>query len=158
AHGIKIEGASEETLQVIRKLTENGIPVMGHVGLTPQFYHMLGGFKVQGKAPQVAEKILKESKALAQAGCFSLVLECVPSQLAQEVTRSIDIPTIGIGAGPFTDGQILVWHDVLGMNDTFKPKFVRSFAQMNGAIKNALNAYVDAVIKGEFPSQEESFS
>ncbi len=157
AHALKLEGA-RGNLDLIRHLVDSGIPVMGHLGLTPQSIHQLGGFKVQGKNTQDYERILRDCEDLEKAGCVSVVLECVPSLLAAEATRLLKIPTIGIGAGPETDGQVLVWHDLLGLNEGFKPKFLRTY--MNGAeqIRNALNDFDASVKSVEFPSTKESYT
>ena len=157
AHAVKLEGA-RGNLDLVRHLVDSGIPVMGHLGLTPQSIHQLGGFKVQGKNHEDYERILQEAKDLEQAGCFSLVLECVPTPLANEITKALRVPTIGIGAGSGTDGQVLVWHDMLGFNEGFKPKFLRTFADGAGLIKKALNEYDTQVKSSDFPSEKESYS
>ena len=157
AHAVKLEGA-RGNLELIRHLVDSGIPAMGHLGLTPQSFHQLGGYKVQGQNHAEYERILQEALDLEKAGCFSVVLECVPSPLAAQITRELKIPTIGIGAGVETDGQVLVLHDLLGLNEGFKPKFLRTF--LNGAelVKKALNDY-DAEVKAQsFPSAKESYS
>lgn len=156
AHAVKLEGAAGNS-ENIRHLVDSGIPVMGHLGLTPQFINMFGGWKVQGKSDEAKQQILREAYELQKAGCFSLVLECVPEDLAAIITKELRIPTIGIGAGANVDGQVLVLQDVLGMNPGFKPKFVRSY--MNGfeLISQAVNKYVDDVQNKEFPSKEESY-
>lgn len=156
AEAIKIEGAIGN-LELIQHCVNSGVPVMGHLGLTPQFIHQLGGFKVQGKEKDKAELIYKQALMMQESGCFSLVLECVPTQLAERITKDLDIPTIGIGAGPHTDGQILVLQDMLGMNTEFKPKFVRQFIQGHEMIKTACNNYVDAIQSGNFPNINESY-
>ncbi|MCE3010480.1 MAG: 3-methyl-2-oxobutanoate hydroxymethyltransferase [Proteobacteria bacterium] len=156
AQSVKLEGA-RGNLELIRHLVNSGIPVMGHLGLTPQSIHQIGGFKVQGKLPPDAEVILDDSLALQKAGCFALVLECVPQALAQKISEALEIPTIGIGAGVGCDGQVLVWQDLLGMNPNFKPKFLRKYADLHQVIQAALNAY-DQDVKGlKFPSKEESY-
>ena len=157
AHAIKLEGA-EGNVELIRHLVHSGVPVMGHLGLTPQFVHQLGGFKVQGRGDQAAKRILEQAKALEDAGCFSLVLEAIPTPLAETITSSLQIPTIGIGAGSVTDGQVLVLHDMLGLNTDFKPKFVRTY--LNGAelISTAINSFCDDVEAGTFPGKKESYS
>lgn len=131
---------------------------MGHLGLTPQHYHQLGGFKTQGRKQKEQEQLLLDAMALEKAGCFALVLECVPWTLAQKITSSVHIPVIGIGAGPYTDGQILVWQDLLGMNPNFKPKFVRSFGSLAENISQAIKQYQQAVTSRDFPKLDESFS
>ncbi len=154
AQAVKLEGATGN-LDLIKHVVESGIPVMGHLGLTPQSVNALGGFKVQGKTDEAADKILSDTKKLEAAGCFAVVLECVPADLGKKITESIQIPTIGIGAGPHTSGQLLVLHDLLGMNDTFKLKFVKKF--LNGAelIKNALNEFDHETKQALFPNLKE---
>ncbi len=154
AHAVKLEGAAGN-LKTISHIVESGVPVMGHIGLTPQSIHALGGFKVQGKLPEAAEKLMREAEALTEAGCFSLVLECVPSDLAQEITENIAIPTIGIGAGPHTSGQVLVLHDLLGLTQSFKPKFLKTYLNGFDLVRNALNAFDDEVKKIVYPDQKE---
>lgn len=157
AHAIKLEGvAGNESL--IRHIVDSGIPVMGHIGLTPQSVHQLGGFRLQGAKEEGAEALKKEAKALEAAGCFSLVLECVPSKLAKEITDSIGIPTIGIGAGQDTSGQVLVLHDLLGFNQDFKPKFVKHYGQGFDFIKSALNQFDAEVKQKQFPGGEHQYS
>ncbi|MFN7727952.1 MAG: 3-methyl-2-oxobutanoate hydroxymethyltransferase [Bdellovibrio sp.] len=156
AHAVKLEGA-KGNLEMITHLVDSGIPVMGHLGLTPQSIHQLGGFKVQGQNPAEFERIRLEAQDLEKAGCFSVVLECVPQALAEQITKDLRIPTIGIGAGPRTDGQVLVLHDLLGLNEGFKPKFLRTFLAGAELIKTALNDY-DAQVKGQsFPTDKESY-
>lgn len=157
AHAVKLEGA-RGNLDLIRHLVDSGVPVMGHLGLTPQSIHQLGGFKVQGKNPEEFDRIVRECHELETAGCFSLVLECVPATLATQVTRELRIPTIGIGAGPGTDGQVLVWHDFLGINQGFKPKFLRTFGGGAEMMKSALGDFDAAVKAGTFPSEKESYA
>ncbi len=130
---------------------------MGHLGLTPQSVHQLGGYKVQGRAPSQAELIMTGAKLLEELGCFSVVLECVPSSLAREISKALTIPTIGIGAGPDTDGQILVWQDLLGMNLDFQPKFVRRYLPTGDLILKALGEYTRDVQSGNFPNEKESY-
>jgi 3-methyl-2-oxobutanoate hydroxymethyltransferase len=156
AHALKIEGADSH-IELIKHIVESGVPVMGHLGLTPQSINQLGGPKIQGKDLKTAEKIKKDSLTLEEAGCFSVVLECVPAKLSAEITASLKIPTIGIGAGPETDGQILVLQDMLGMNKDFKPKFLKQY--LNGAdlITNALNDFVNEVENNKFPLKEHSY-
>ena len=156
ANAIKAEGA-DGNLNWMQHAVQSGIPVMGHLGLTPQHIHTLGGFKVQGRAQAAQEKLLQDALALQEAGCFSLVLECVPSAVAEKVTQALDIPTIGIGAGPDTDGQILVWHDMLGLQNEFKPTFLRQFAQLGDEAVSALNTYANAVTAKEYPAQEHCY-
>lgn len=156
AQAIKLEGAAGN-LSLISYLVESGIPVMGHIGLTPQFINILGGFKVQGKTSAQAEQLKQDALALEQAGCFAIVLECVPSQLAKEITASLKIATIGIGAGVDTDGQILVMQDLLGLNLDFKPKFVNHFLNMGQLIREAVDQYSHSVKHKEFPGYEHSY-
>lgn len=156
AHAVKLEGA-RGNLELIRHLVDSGIPVMGHLGLTPQSVNQLGGYKVQGRKNEEAEQIHKDALDLEKAGCFSVVLECVPKDLGGEITRDLKIPTIGIGAGDETDGQVLVWHDLLGLQTNFKPKFVRRY--LNGAelIQQAVETYAQDVKGGTFPQKAEWF-
>ncbi|CEG55879.1 3-methyl-2-oxobutanoate hydroxymethyltransferase [Legionella fallonii] len=157
AHAIKIEGADEDTCQTIAYLVKAGVPVMGHIGLTPQSIHQLGGYKVQGKNQEQAEALLQQAKDLQQAGCFALVIECVPQSLARTITQILNIPTIGIGAGSDTDGQVLVWHDMLGLQTSFNPKFVKKYAQGKDIFVDALNTYVQQVQQVNFPTEEYAF-
>ena len=156
AHAVKLEGVAGNA-GLISHLVESGVPVMGHIGLTPQFVNMMGGYHVQGKTEESARRLKEEARALQQAGCFALVLECVPSPLAEEITRELKIATIGIGAGPGTDGQVLVFQDLLGLNTDFKPRFVKKF--LNGAelVTGAVEDYNNAVRKGAFPDADHSF-
>jgi 3-methyl-2-oxobutanoate hydroxymethyltransferase len=156
AHAIKIEGAAGN-LDLIKHLTESGIPVMGHLGLTPQLIHILGGYKIQGKTEQSADRIKQDALLLQEAGCFGLVLECVPNQLAGEITQSLSIPTIGIGAGNLTDGQVLVFQDLLGLNIDFKPYFVKNFMDGHDQLKTSINNFVHAINNGEFPKHEHYY-
>jgi len=156
AHAIKIENADGH-LELIKHVVASGVPVMGHLGLTPQSIHQLGGPKVQGKAQADADKIQQDALDLEAAGCFSLVLECVPSVLAQKISSQLQIPTIGIGAGLSTDGQILVLQDLLGMNKEFRPKFLKKYINGFDLITAALNSYVTEVKNGEFPDKEHSY-
>ncbi len=153
---VKLEGGIG-IADKIEALVNNGIPVMGHVGLTPQFIHKFGGYKVQGKDPKSAEQILEDARAVEKAGAFSIVLEGVPSFLGKQITETLTIPTIGIGAGPHCDGQILVTHDLLGLSGEFKPKFVRRYANLEKNILQAVTNYKEDVQKGSFPSMEESY-
>ena len=156
AEAVKIEGA-EGQLDIISHIVESGVPVMGHLGLTPQSLHKLGGYKVQGKNDETAKKMKSDAKSLENSGVFSLVLELVPAQLAKEITESLVIPTIGIGAGPHTSGQVLVWQDVLGMNNGFSPRFLRTYLDGNKLIQDALNQFNKEVKNQIFPSEKESF-
>lgn len=156
AKGVKLEGG-RRIIPQIKALVEAGIPVMGHLGLTPQSVLQLGGFRVQGKADDQAEQLLTEARELEEAGVFSLVLECIPSDLARKISEALTIPTIGIGAGVGCDGQILVVQDLLGMNAAFQPKFVRRYANLEEVIKKAVLSYVTDVKGEQFPNVEESF-
>ncbi|HYK01277.1 MAG TPA: 3-methyl-2-oxobutanoate hydroxymethyltransferase [Thermoanaerobaculia bacterium] len=158
AHAVKIEGAKPGRIRTIEAILEAEIPVMGHIGLTPQSVNALGGFKLQGKNADDASRTIDEAHALERAGCFSLVLECVPSELAAMITEQLTIPTIGIGAGPSCDGQVLVFHDVLGIYDGHTPKFVRQYAHVAQDMQTALVAYLADVRSGAFPDEaKESF-
>lgn len=156
AESVKLEGG-EVMADTVRHLTRVGIPVMGHIGLTPQSVHQFGGFKAQGRSEQ-ARKILKnDALALQDAGAYALVLEAIPADLAEEITRELRIPTIGIGAGPVCDGQVLVITDLLGLNPSFKPRFVKHFGALSSAVTEAVKSYVREVRDGTFPSKEHSF-
>jgi len=154
---VKLEGGTR-SLPAIEAILAADIPVMGHVGLTPQSFHKLGGFKVQGREPGSALEIREDAKALADAGCFAVVLECVPASLAAEITHEIAIPTIGIGAGVDCDGQVLVFHDVMGLTRDLRPRFVRRYADLSTVIEEAAKAFTRDVKSGSFPSAEESFA
>ena len=156
AQSVKIEGNTDEG-QLIRHVVESGVPVMGHLGLTPQSLHGLGGFRVQARSDEAAERLLADAKSLEQAGCFALVLEAVPSEVANRVTDQLTIPTIGIGAGSGTSGQVLVLQDLLGLNVDFVPKFVRKFVDGAATVTGALNAYDEAVKARSFPSAHEGY-
>ncbi|MBP6510983.1 MAG: 3-methyl-2-oxobutanoate hydroxymethyltransferase, partial [Candidatus Kapabacteria bacterium] len=136
---------------------ENGIPVMGHLGLTPQSIHQFGSYKERGATPEEAEQILRDAVALEQAGAFAIVLEKVPTALAAEVTKITTVPTIGIGAGPHCDGQILVWTDMMGMSTEFRPRFVRRYAELHEVMTSAVQRYVTDVRGHDFPGPEESY-
>ena len=155
ANAIKIEGASGN-LEMIKELSQSGIPVMGHLGLTPQSIHQLGGYKVQGKDDKSSKRIFDDAIQLESAGCFALVLEMVPAALAKKITEELSIPTIGIGAGPDTDGQVLVLHDMLGLDKNFHPKYVRKYLSGYEEILAALNHYNTDVKQQNFPDAEES--
>ncbi|MDH3642329.1 MAG: 3-methyl-2-oxobutanoate hydroxymethyltransferase [Gammaproteobacteria bacterium] len=157
ANAIKIEG-EEGQQELIAHIVESGVPVMGHLGLTPQSVNGFGGHKVQGRGDAAAERLLASAQAVADAGCFALVLECVPAQLAARVSRAIDIPTIGIGAGPETDGQVLVLQDMLGMNPDFKPKFLRHYADGFDVVSQAVNRFHEETRHGCFPEKSESYA
>jgi 3-methyl-2-oxobutanoate hydroxymethyltransferase len=156
AHAVKIEGGAQHA-ELVARLVGCGIPVMGHIGLTPQSFHQMGGFKVQGRGAGAAERLVADARALEQAGAYSLVLEGIPAEVASEVTRAVAIPTIGIGAGADCDGQVLVSYDLLGLDDSFKPKFVRRYENFAMRIRNAVSAYVGDVRGGGFPGEAESF-
>lgn len=156
AQAVKLEGA-RGNLQLIQHVVDSGIPVMGHLGLTPQSIHGLGGYKVQGKSEFAQEQLLKDAEDLQAAGCFAVVLECVPENIANQITRALHIPTIGIGAGKGTDGQVLVLQDMLGMNTEFHPKFVRQYLDGASLIKDAINTYHSDVIAQKFPSEKETY-
>lgn len=155
--GVKLEGGAS-VAPVVRSIIDAGIPVMGHIGLTPQSVSALGGFRVQGRTPDAARELLRDALALEDAGCFSIVLEAVPDRVAGYVTKHLEIPTIGIGAGPQTDGQVLVFHDVIGMFDRFVPKFVKQYLQAGQLIREALEEYRDEVIDRAFPTTEHSYT
>lgn len=157
ASAVKLEGGKEVCPQV-KAITEAGIPVMGHLGLTPQSINALGGHRVQGKTQQAAQKLLDDARALQEAGAFAVVLECVPEKLADKVTKELEIPTIGIGAGAGCDGQVLVYQDMLGMFSDFTPKFVKKFANVGQVMKEAFKSYIDEMQQGSFPSQEHCYS
>ena len=156
AQSVKLEGGVRSA-SAIRACVEAGIPVVGHIGLTPQSVHAMGGFKVQGRSEAAAERVLADARAVEEAGAFCLVLEGIPSALAAEISRAVSIPTIGIGAGPFCDGQVLVCNDLLGMDLSFKPKFVKRFAELETTIVAAFEQYVTEVRDGTFPGPEHSF-
>ncbi len=153
---VKLEGGSE-FVEVIHRIARAGIPVMGHIGLTPQSVHRMGGYVVQGKDPEKAQQILRDARALEMAGCYAIVLECIPAELARIVTAQLRIPTIGIGAGPHCDGQVLVLHDLLGLDPSFTPKFVKRFAELGLAAHGAVSSYVGEVKDRRFPAEEHSF-
>ncbi|MCX7907967.1 MAG: 3-methyl-2-oxobutanoate hydroxymethyltransferase [Ignavibacteria bacterium] len=155
--GVKLEGATEITLQAIRRMTESGIPVMGHVGLTPQSIHKFGSYRARGKDPQEAESIFKDAVNLEQAGAFAVVLEKIPAELAKKITQTLKIPTIGIGAGPHCDGQILVYTDMVGLTIDFNPRFVRRYARLYETILNACKKYAEDIRNLNFPNESESY-
>lgn len=156
AHAIKLEGG-RRMVPTIKKIVGAGIPVMGHIGLTPQSVHKFGGYKLQGRTPDDAQRILESARALEDAGCFAIVLEKIPKSLARRVSESVSIPTIGIGAGPYCDGQVLVSQDMLGIFDKFRPRFVKVYAQLGSTIAQACRQYVDEVKTGLFPADEHSY-
>jgi 3-methyl-2-oxobutanoate hydroxymethyltransferase len=154
---VKLEGGRERA-EAIRAIVGAGIPVMGHLGLTPQSVHQLGGFRAQGKSVSAAQRLFEDSLILQEAGCFSIVLESIPARLAKLVSRQLEIPTIGIGAGPDCDGQVLVTHDLLGLFDRFTPRFVKKYTDLHIEMFRAFEAYIGDVQSGEFPAQRHSFS
>ena len=156
ADAVKLEGG-EEILPAIRHMIQAGVPVCGHLGLTPQSVNQFGGYGLRAKEEAEAEKLLHDAKLLDEAGCFCIVLEKIPAALAKRVTEAVSCPVIGIGAGNGTDGQVLVLHDMLGLNNGFKPKFLRRFAELGGEVINAVQAYVAAVKDSSFPNAEESY-
>ena len=156
AQAVKLEGG-DRMIETIAFITQSGIPVQAHLGLTPQSIHQIGGYSVQGKSDKAARKMLSDAKAIEQAGAFSLVLECVPDQLAKLISEEISIPTIGIGAGKDTDGQVLVFHDLLGYSRGYLPKFVRRYENLADSIKMAIEHYSEDVRNGLFPGDEEVY-
>ncbi len=156
AHAVKIEGGLE-VVPTVQRLVEVGIPVMAHIGLTPQKVHSLGGFRVQGRTEEARRRLLEEAVALQEAGAFSLVLESVPLEVAREITERLQIPTIGIGAGPHTDGQVLVLYDLLGLFEEFKPRFVKRYAHLAREVRRALETFKKEVEQGLFPTEAHSF-
>ena len=156
-HSVKLEGGAVHA-ELVSRLVTAGIPVMGHIGLTPQSVHQLGGFKVQGRDPGGRERLLADARTLEDAGAYALVLEAIPADIAYDITAALSIPTIGIGAGVGCDGQVLVSYDALGMDDSFKPRFVRRYATLSDTIKDAVAHYIADVRDGSFPSDAESFT
>ncbi|MBJ6724204.1 3-methyl-2-oxobutanoate hydroxymethyltransferase [Geomesophilobacter sediminis] len=156
AAAVKLEGG-ENVAPVISALVDMDIPVMAHIGLTPQSLHRMGGFKVQGKSEEQAEKLLKDARAVEAAGAFSVVLEGIPMALAQRITAELSIPTIGIGAGPHCDGQVLVIHDILGLCEKYSPKFVKRYAELTPIIAEAVSSYIGDVKEGAFPEERHGF-
>jgi 3-methyl-2-oxobutanoate hydroxymethyltransferase len=156
AHGVKLEGG-EVMAETVRALVRIGIPVMGHLGLTPQAIHQLGGPKVQGRNKATADRLRSDAKYLEDAGACAIVLELVPAPLATDVSASISIPTIGIGAGPGCDGQVLVLHDMLGLNEGFNPKFLKLYAELSGTVRAAAHAFTNDVRAGRYPTKDHSF-
>lgn len=156
AAAVKLEGG-KRVAETVKKITENGIPVMGHVGLTPQSIHLFGGFKERGTTKKEADEIFEDAKALEKSGAFAVVIEKVPATLAKRITNSLKIPTIGIGAGKFCDGQILVTPDMLALNVDFHPRFVRHYSKLADEMNKAVKSYINDVKKGSFPSKDESY-
>jgi 3-methyl-2-oxobutanoate hydroxymethyltransferase len=157
AHAVKLEGGSE-VVESIKRILTAGIPVMGHLGLTPQSIYKFGTYTVRAKEEEEAEKLLNDARLLEEAGCFALVLEKIPRDLAAKVASELSIPVIGIGAGPDVDGQVLVLHDMLGITQDFSPRFLRRYLDLAGAIDGAVRSYCDDVRSGNFPSEGESYS
>ncbi|MCK4401448.1 3-methyl-2-oxobutanoate hydroxymethyltransferase [bacterium] len=156
AEAVKLEGGGW-IKDMVYRIIQAGIPVLGHIGLTPQSIHQIGGYKVQGRDPERAKKLIEDALLLEQAGVFAIVLECVPSALARDITKKLHIPTIGIGAGPYCDGQILVIHDMLGLKTGHVPKFVKQYANLTEQIAKALEDYKKDVTAGKFPDKEHSY-
>lgn len=157
AQAVKLEGGRKVVPQV-QAMVDAGIPVQGHIGLTPQSVAQMGGFKVQGKTAEAAKALVEDAQALAEAGCFSIVLEAIPAPIAARITEAVPIPTIGIGAGPDCDGQVLVVHDVLGLFERFTPKFVKRYAHLTQPIQEALARFREEVLAGQFPGPEHTFT
>jgi len=157
AEAVKLEGCDDETARHVRALVRAGIPVMGHIGLTPQSVHALGGHRVQGRGDVAAARLREEAARLEAAGAFAVVLELVPAALAGEISRALEIPTIGIGAGPEADGQVLVLYDMLGLNEGFRPRFLRRFGELAPSARAAITDYAAAVRSGAYPAAEHSF-
>jgi 3-methyl-2-oxobutanoate hydroxymethyltransferase len=156
AEAVKLEGGSDY-VEVVRRIARAGVPVMGHLGLTPQSVHKMGGYVVQGRDAEKAQQILRDARALEAAGCYAIVLECIPAELARIVTSQLRIPTIGIGAGPHCDGQVLVLNDLLGLDAGFAPRFVKRYADLGAQVQGAVSAYVAEVKAGAFPDDEHAF-
>ena len=156
AHAVKLEGGVR-VIEQIRKLVSAGIPVMGHIGFTPQSEHALGGYRVQGRGDDAADQVLADAHAVADAGAFSMVLEMVPTDVAKRVTAEVAVPTVGIGAGADCDAQVLVWQDMLGLRTGKMPRFVKQYADLQGVMSEAVGRYVDEVRDGSFPSGEHTF-
>jgi 3-methyl-2-oxobutanoate hydroxymethyltransferase len=156
AHAVKLEGGARR-VPMVAALVQAEIPVMGHVGLTPQSVHVMGGYRVQGQQADAAASLIHDAVALAEAGCFAVVLEAIPAEVARAVTAAVDVPTIGIGAGPWCDGQVLVLHDLLGLEDRVLPRFVRRYASLKADAVAAVKLYADDVRAGRFPSDAESY-
>lgn len=156
AHSVKMEGGAEIKESITRVLSA-GVPVMGHLGLTPQSIYKFGTYAVRAKEDEEAEKLISDAKLLEECGCYSIVLEKIPADLAKRVSEEISIPTIGIGAGPHTDGQVLVMHDMLGITAEFKPRFLRQYADVGNIVTNAVSNYIKDVKSGDFPNEKESY-
>jgi 3-methyl-2-oxobutanoate hydroxymethyltransferase len=158
AQSVKREGGDERACAVVERLVTAGVPVMGHLGLTPQSVHALGGYRVQGRDAKTAERLLAEAQSLEQAGAFAVVLELLPAELAAEISGVLTIPTIGIGAGPQCDGQVLVLYDALGLNQGFQPRFLKRYADLHEVARDGIDLYVREVREGAYPDAEHSFS
>lgn len=156
AQAVKIEGGAKRA-DLVKTIVDNEIPVMGHIGLTPQSIHKLGGFKVQGKDEESGRRLLDDALALEQAGVFSIVLECIPSELADEISKAVKVPTIGIGSGPHCDGQVLVFHDLLGISEPPHPRFVKKYKDLGDEMVDGLSLFAGDVKKGVFPSEENAY-
>ncbi|MFB3851687.1 MAG: 3-methyl-2-oxobutanoate hydroxymethyltransferase [Acidobacteriota bacterium] len=156
AQAVKIEGGKKRS-ELVKRLVENEIPVMGHIGLTPQSIHKFGGFKVQGKDKASIDKLVEDAISLEEADVFSIVLECIPSEVAQIITNSVKVPTIGIGSGPHCDGQVLVFHDLLGLSDLPLPRFVKKYKNLREEILNGISSFASEVRKGVFPTEEHAY-
>lgn len=157
AHAVKLEGG-KPIIKTVKRIVDAGIPVMGHLGLTPQSIYKFGTYKVRAKEQEEAEQLLKDAKLLEEAGVFSIVLEKIPAALAQKVTESVSVPTIGIGAGPDCDGQVLVLHDMLGLNKDFSPRFLRRYDDLHKSMTAAVSRYIDDVKEGDFPNENERYN
>lgn len=157
AKAVKIEGVSKKRLKLVETLVEAEIPVMGHLGLTPQSIHRLGSYKVRGKEIEEAKEMIQDAFNLEKAGVFSVVLECIPDEVARLITEKLSIPTIGIGAGPYCDGQILVFHDLVGLSDGHLPKFVKKYVDLHQIISGAVREYISDVREGQFPDESHSY-
>jgi 3-methyl-2-oxobutanoate hydroxymethyltransferase len=156
AHGVKLEGGGHMA-GTVEALVERGIPVIGHLGLTPQSVHALGGYRVQGREQTAANRLFEDAKALEEAGACAIVLELIPAGLAGRITKELTVPTIGIGAGPHCDGQVLVLHDMLGLNEQFAPKFLKHYGKLGQLVREAVRAYASDVREGRYPAKEHSF-
>jgi len=157
AHAVKLEGGKVIT-KTVKKIVDAGIPVMGHLGLTPQSIYKFGSYKVRAKEEEEADQLLEDAKKLEKAGVFSIVLEKIPSPLAEKVTAELSIPTIGIGAGPHCDGQVLVTHDMLGLNKDFSPRFLRRYADLHSEMTHAVQKYINDVKESDFPNENERYN
>src|SRR5215207_188361 len=156
AHGVKLEGGSHMA-ETVAALVERGIPVIGHLGLTPQSVHALGGYRVQGRDESAADRLFNDAKLLESAGACAIVLELIPAQLAARISKALTVPTIGIGAGPQCDGQVMVLHDMLGLNEQFAPKFLKHYGKLGQVVREAVRAYAAEVREGKYPGREHSF-